>query len=327
MKQQYANHAAIQEEEIRFFIGMIIDQLARAPKSTKEYLKSFPHAGLSVNRWHKIIQCMGFDSSQWFTELNSTFSRVVQLPGSVTLDESIWRGKADWIFIREHPDKPIPLGLKVFTLAFRLPKTDRPYCYHFWPDLNTKCLSAASVLNLALAALPRDAQVVMTADRFFGSLDWALAHPEQAVIFNVNLNAECSLFSALEKDIPQGHYRVYKIRNALLSLFHDSNMMRVISTAHTTVDANTTSVVMLPPTAQESAGLVPRLTAPATVDLAMLKTETLQELAALFGESTSGTTADLISRISGRRLPLPALSKSPYFLLKEPYAYDNIFIA
>jgi hypothetical protein len=128
----------------------------------------------------------------------------------------------------------------------------------------------------------------------------------------VNLNVERSLFSALEEGIPQGGYRVYKIRNALLSLFHDGNMMRVISTAHTTVDGATTSEMTLPPTAQESAGLAPRLTAPATVDLAMLKTETLQELAALFGESTSGTTADLISRISGRRLPLPALSKSLY---------------
>jgi hypothetical protein len=71
------------------------------------------------------------------------------------------------------------------------------------------------------------------------------------------------------------------------------------------------------------AGLPPRLTADATVDLALLKGDTLRQLAAIVGEATSGTSANLISRISGRRLPLPALgNRVPS---RKPLTYDVFY--
>src|SRR5262245_32748961 len=108
---------------------MIVDQLSHALKITKEYLDSNRLYGLTTHRWHKIITCLEFKPEQLVAVLNETFKQRVHPPGSVGLDEIIWAGDTNWIFIREHPDKPITLGLKVFNIAFRLPKTNRPYCY------------------------------------------------------------------------------------------------------------------------------------------------------------------------------------------------------
>jgi hypothetical protein len=101
---------------------------------------------MSENQWEKIRKAVDFSHAKLFRLLNENFKKCWQPGGVGSLDETIWpwKGKHEkTVFIER---KPNPFGFKVLSLCFSSTRTNRPYCYHFIPELFAS-LSVADILN------------------------------------------------------------------------------------------------------------------------------------------------------------------------------------
>lgn len=216
----HADEAFISERDIRDFIGMVVENLAHPCDNLRTYLRRPSRRGLADNRWQKIISLLEYRILDLVAVCNQTFKQCMVPASQMVYDETMLAWTAADIAVVEVKDKPIKKGVKVFNVSFRLEKTDRSYCWHFIPDLGPDRISVAAALDLALASLPTSRSHVLTADKWFGSISWAQAHPAARVVFNLSRNQDDALFSLLERGLPEGHYRVYRWSNTLLSLWH-----------------------------------------------------------------------------------------------------------
>jgi hypothetical protein len=263
-------------------IGMVLDNIAERPVTLKGYVREQKHSGLSSHRWDKIISLLTFDIESLLRRCNAISKRHVKAAPWVSLDETIWPSEGGWPGVRDHPEKPIKHGMKVFNLGFRLPVTKRSWCWHFFPDHYASCLKPAEALDCAVATLDDPQYHVITADRWFGSVAWLQAKPTVRAVFTVKHGTEPSVFDFMTQDLYKGEYRVFKWKNALVSLHNGIDLNIVVSTAHVPQGGVPPRRV---PVAALQAGLPPRFTPEQAADLANLKFETLQSLARRLGES------------------------------------------
>jgi hypothetical protein len=294
--------ALIKPEEIMTMFGMMLFCIAHRPATLTEYLRAPNRSGLSANRWEKITSLLMFNIDSLIRCCNATFKLCLTAAGWVSFDETIWASDGGWLGVRDHPEKPITRGVKVFHLGFRLPLTGRSYCWHFFPDRYSDCLKPAETLDCAVAALDNPSHHIITADRWFGSVAWLQSKPTVNAVMAVKFGSESQAFTFMTRDLYKGEYRVYEWKNLLVSIHNNIDLNIVISSAHAPLDQ---APPHQPPNAAQQVGLLSRLCPTATADLAKLKNDTLQQLARALGESESGSKAELIGRIGRQPLPLP----------------------
>lgn len=303
--------ALVSEDDARYFVGMVLRIIAHPADTEREAIRSLSSLGLAHHSWDKMIKNFSFENTDLIELTNLILKQHIVPSGSPILDEAIWPGENDWPFIRRHEAKPHNQGLKVFEVAMVLKNSGRACCWHLIPDYNEAPLVPAGALDAAVLSLPRDQHLVLTADAWFGSLNWARAHPEIPVVFRVSSAKDPELFSVVTEDLNLGHYRVLSYGSMLISVYNDGVPMMAISTAHKTPPApNDSALQPAPISAYQQAKLPPRLSVAATISLALLDLETLRELSAALGEAPSGDKPKLIAAISRRELPLPASGKA-----------------
>lgn len=305
----------ISEWDVRDFVGMVCENIAHPCDTLYAYLGKAEQRGLTTSRWEKIISLLEYPILDLVKTCNDLIKARIVPASQMVLDETMLAWTADDIAVVEAPDKPITKGVKVFNVSCRLEKTNRSYCWHFMPDLGPDRIPVSVSLDLAFASLLSHHGLVITADKWFGSIAWAQAHPEARVVFNLNRNQEDSLLSLLEQGLPEGHYRVYRWSNTILSLWRNGDVFRVLSTAHSIADPALPNSLLPPATVAQRVGLPPRLKASTAVSLAVLDLPALEDLAHGFGETGGNTKADIIGRISRCRLPLPAANINGNFTI------------
>lgn len=287
---------------------MVCENIAHPCDTLYTYLGKAKEQCLTTSRWEKIISLLDYPILDLVKTCNDLIKARIVPASQMVLDETMLAWTADDVAVVEAPDKPIKMGVKVFNVSCRLEKTNRSYCWHFVPDIGPDRIPVSVSLDLALASLPSHHGFAITADKWFGSIAWAQAHPEAHVVFNLSQNQEDSLLSLLERGLPDGHYRLYRWSNTILSLWRNGNVFRVLSTAHSIADPSSPNLLLPPATVAQRVGLPPRLKPSTAVSLAVLDLPALEDLARAFGESGGNTKAELIGRISRLPMPLPAAS-------------------
>lgn len=294
--------------EARLFIGMLVDIMVRQPGSLRQYLNETKLRDLAPRRWRSIVHRLKIPITELVELCNFTFKQRVDPPSAMVLDETIWKRTADEPDVVDTHGKPIRRGVKVFNLSFRLDKTNRSYCYHFVPDLGADRLTVSNSLDAALSALPDPSRHVITADRWFGSIRWALAHPEAHVVMRLAENQENELITFMLQGMHKDDLRLFAWRHLILSLWLPGERFCVLSSAHSVTHASASPPLIAPPIAAQRVGLPPRLSVPTTCDLAVLPLPSLQELCRLVGAAPGGNAAKCAEIISRRAIPMEAIT-------------------
>ena len=130
--------------------------------------------------------------------------------------------------------KPEPEGMRSFIWCYQLTQSGRPVCYRYLPDLTIPHIGGAQILSDMLENKPSTATgIILCADAFFTSLEWAQNHPEQPVIFSIPRSKIDDVFEIFTYQLSVQEYRVFAKGPILLSVWHDNAIVTCASTIHT----------------------------------------------------------------------------------------------
>ena len=209
----------------------------------------------------------------------------------MALDECMWPWTGNHPAVVFIPRKPNPPGFKVHCLCVQSTRTERPYCFHFIPDLHElgESLTPTSILdsmkNIILEYMPHS---MLTMDSWYTMFGWVEANRDCSAVGSLKAN-QLPYMDLFTHNLKQKEFRTFvnSNNNVVLTVFADENIVRTMSNGF----------MIGPPLRVEATGeglrgipfLPPRLSANALRNLQEWNHQDLVALARAIGESTGNS--------------------------------------
>ncbi len=222
--------ASIKEKEVWLYITILISQITSGGAPLKQFIHDTACAMLTERRYQQISELLDCANLDFFTVLNNSFKKLVQLPGTIALDETMWVWKASHPAVTVIPRKPKGQGVKTFTFCFKFTTTDLPYCWHFVPDIARPGLLAADLLDMADDILANFRDTSITTDSWFSRYARMASGNHVLCTTSLGNTEELALMRLCDWNLKFHEYRVFQCGQRIITIFKDRDLMRTAST-------------------------------------------------------------------------------------------------
>lgn len=291
------------EDDVFGLVAMILDICGRQVHQFRDYVRDPERrVGLSANRYEDLKAHLDFNMEDLISAFNDSLKESIVVGGHGVVDESMlpWHGKSP--FSITIPRKPKSTGLRMYVVCFPLASTGQPVAFHVIPDIRSPTYGGREVLDIVYDQLPADRILSITADSFFGNLNWMTTHQDRFLTLAIPKNSDPKLFELFSKDLAHHEFRSFAKGDLVVTLWLDESLVITASTRYKTKrpgeSSREGSYRGIDFNSQRE-----KLSLPTIHILEKLPQDQLEILAKKCGISTSGSRSDLAFRIGGRLPP------------------------
>lgn len=295
--------------DVEAFLGMLLAMCIGDYPRQRDFIRNTKHGGLTHHQFERVKKHLSFHEETMFSLLNQAFKEHWQAGKVSVLQECLWPWSGDHPGVIFIPQKVNSSGFKVHCLCVKSTQTQRPYCFHFLPDLyaNGEPLSPETVLNnvksTALEYMPGSTLVM---GMWYTLFDWVEFNKDFPVVGSLKTN-QVPYIDLFSYNLKHKEFRTFTNGNVILTVFADDEVVRTVTNSFHIVSPKETDLVQL--SIPSSIPFSPtRLSEDALINLQQWSLRDLKSLAHAIGESTEGTTRDLAYRISGHQQPIVSSS-------------------
>ncbi len=276
--------AKIKEQEVWQYLKLLISHLANSGAPFKQNIRDTASEMLSERRFQQIGGLLDCANLEFFTILNNSFKKLVELPGTISLDETMWVWKSTHPAVTVIPRKPKSQGVKTFTFCLKFTTTDLPYCFHYVPDIARPGLLASDLLDIADEILANFPNTSITTDSWFSRLTRMDGTNHVLCTTSLGNHEESALMRLCEHNLKYHEYCIFQCGSRIITVYQDRDLMR---TASTCFDVRPSNIFSRSPQAAVDAVRAPhppRVSAAAVSILLQLGRDNLEVFAAMCGE-------------------------------------------
>jgi hypothetical protein len=216
-----------------------------------DFSRDTTRKGVKHKRLAKFIKYLSFDTKAFFQQVNNDIKQDIQPGGKAVLDETGWQWLGTHGGLVHIERKPHEDVFKVLTLCLtfsRIQRQDssvfksnfqnRPYCYHFIPDITAKHIGPYAALNQFEMILPKECSLV--ADAWFGMKSWMECHKSLSLTFALSPAQADGLWQLFGHGLEFKQYRTFSNGKIIVTLFKDAALVVTASTAFKFTNENPT---------------------------------------------------------------------------------------
>jgi hypothetical protein len=272
------------EQEIKSFLLTLLLILGKHGSNLTDFTRSTKlPGGLTVHRFDNIRTHLSVNVAKISALWTDFFLEWVKTPGTLTLDETMWAWDSDNKYVFYIPRKPCKSGLRVQNLCFRFSRSGKPFSIGCVPEVGRPAACASDADDWVQKIISHLPPTAVTEDSWYGSWDRAVSRLFSYSTMALSSNQAQEIMEVLCHNLPGQHYRTFRYKHILVTVFLDAGLVRTLSTCYEVGSIIHSPLPSPAPSVADLMGLSPRLSESDTVKLSGLSLEGLQNLSTMLG--------------------------------------------